>query len=269
MPGWSSHYVRETAELVETFRLDARSRVITVKGAGVSCGHFLPYCGDAEPSKPVKARHKRKVFFHQVGEEGFYLKKYSYRFTRRHCARLRGFIWTMPIAQRQLHKMLFLKERGAGVAEPVMAFVRRYGMVKQESMLVMRECRGLLLKRFLEEVDDFERRLRVMAQTFRFLSLLHAHGIHHGDMARHNFIVTPGDKLVAFDLDERKTKWLGPIGNRKELKKWTRMSAAIMGIAGDGAPSPQSRAFERMLEENCPAARRYFRAQAPENAPGR
>ncbi len=259
MFGWYNNYVRKTRGRIGTVRLDGRTKVLVPLESSVPCEPFLPFIGGEEPAKPLKSRYKRKVFHCEAGGEGFYLKKYSYRFTRKHYASLRGFIWTIPLAQRQLHKMLFLRECGAGVAEPVMAFVRRYGMLKQESLLVMRECHGILLKRFLNEVDNFERRLAVLAQTFRFLQISHANRIHHGDMARHNFIVTPRDELRAFDLDERKTKWLGPLGNRRELKKWVSKSARMLGVEGENEDSPGRRAFEAMLGANYPEARELYR----------
>lgn len=123
----------------------------------------------------------------------------------------------------------------------------------------MRECPGVLLKRFLNEVDEFERRLGVLAQTFHFLRILHSNRIHHGDMARHNFIVTPRGEVRAFDLDERKTKWLGFVGNRRELEKWTRKSAIILGVEKGKGPSPKRRAFEAMLGENYPQALTLYR----------
>ncbi len=258
MLGWRASYVQHTIGLVETTEVPGRIRIVRVKDCEVPCAPFLPFIEAEEPAEPVKARHKRSVFYCKTGGEGYYLKKYSYRGTRRHYAFLRGFIWTIPLALRQFHKMLYLRECGAPVVEPVMAVVRRYGMLKQESLLVMRECRGVLLKRFLKENGDFGLRLKVMARTFSFLRILHSNRIHHGDMTKHNFIVTPEGELRAFDLDERKTKWLGQVGNRRELKKWVGKSVKMLGLNEGDNPSQRRERFRQALAENYPEAVKYL-----------
>jgi len=257
MFGWDAGYVKHTRKAIDIVRVNKSVKVLVPKKNVTPYEPFLPYITAKEPDKPIKSRHKRKLFYLKVGEKGFYLKKYSYRFTRRHYAPLRGFIWTIPIAQRQMHKMLFLRNCGAGVAKPVMTLIRRYGALKHESLLVMQECPGKLLKQFLNEVDDFGRRLNIIAQTFRFLQISHSNNIHHGDLATHNFMVTPEDELRAIDLDERKTKWLGPLGNKRELKKWVTKSKGILNLADENGSSQKNSDFEHMLEKNYPDALNY------------
>ena len=259
MLGLTPAYINETKAALNVVCLDGGIKVITPEGDDTPYKHFLPYIESDEPSEPIKARHKRKLFYCNVGDRGYYIKKYSYRFTQRHFAPFRGFMWSIPMAQRQMQKMLFLRECGADVAEPVMALVRRYAGIKQESVLVMHECPGISFKYFLKDVDDFQQRLHVVAQTFRFLKLSHDNRIHHGDMATHNFIVDSDGDMKAIDLDERKTKWLGPLGNRKELKKWVKKSVRMLGIDAESPFSPKRRAFEHMLEENYPEALKFYR----------
>lgn len=259
MFGWKAIYVRKTQEKIASTPIKNTIKLHAPKDSEVPFEPFLPYIETQEPQEPLKSRHKRKVFYCAVGGEGFYLKKYSYRFTSRHYAHLRGFVWSIPIALRQMQKMLFLRECGAGVAEPVMCFTRRYAGIKQESLLVMRECPGTLLKLFLKQEDDFQRRLQIIAQTFDFLRISHSMRIHHGDLATHNFIVTPRNRLRAIDLDERKTKWLGPLGNRKELKKWVGRSMKLLDIEKNAPAIGNKReAFATMLKNNYPEALRYF-----------
>jgi len=258
MFGWFAHYVKYTQGRIRTEKIDPHTKVLRPAGNNIPVEPFYPFLNANVPMEPVKERYKRKVYYLETQNEGFYIKKYSYRLTSKHYASLRGFIWNLPMAQRQLQKMLYLRECGAEVAEPMMVLVRRYRLIKQESLLVMRECPGVLLKQFMKEVDDFERRLGIIGQTFQFLSILHRHKIHHGDLTTHNFIIDAMDKVRAIDLDERKTKWLGVMGNKKELEKWVRRSLIILNIQDESLGSERRKAFGKMLEDNYPLALNYY-----------
>jgi len=232
MFGWTTKYVKKTKAKLTVVMVDKKIKVIRPESSALPYEPFLPFIQLQEPIKPIKQIYKRKIFYHQIGGDGYYIKKYSYRITNKHFAFMRGFIWCISPAQRYLQKMMFLRDKGASVVEPLMAVVRRYNAVKQESLLIMREYDGILLKEYLNSVKDIDRRLHVLGQTFSLLSIMHANNIHHGDLTTRNFLVNKNDKVAAFDLDERKTKWLGKLGNNKELSKWTKRCTkmAVEGI---------------------------------------
>jgi len=209
--GWLNGYVRETRDQIEKEK--AKPGITAYWPKSVENPHldeFLPFIEQDEPIEPFKSKHKRKLFYIDIDDTGFYVKKFSYRYSTRLFAPIRGLVLFPSVARRLFAKMLFLNKIGIRTVQPVAVLERRYRGLKVESLLVTEELKAPHLNDYLSEVESPEVVREVVENLVKTVSLMHNNRVHHGDLKNFdNFMVEPETaEIYLLDLDERKTKWL-------------------------------------------------------------
>jgi len=209
--GWLNGYVRETRDQIEKEKAKPGITAYWPKSVDIpQIEDFLPFIEEDEPKEPFKSKHKRKLFYTEISDAGYYVKKFSYRYSTRLFAPVRGLFFFPSVAHHLLAKMIFLNKIGVRTVQPALVLERRYRGVKVESLLVTEELKAPHLNEYLNEVKTSEGVRKVVENLVKTVSLMHNNRVHHGDLKNFdNFMVDPEtSKIYLLDLDERKTKWL-------------------------------------------------------------
>ena len=152
---------------------------------------------------PVKRKTSRKVVIrHEMDGCAFYVKIYSRRYADQigHNLLRSSSLSLFPSkALKHLRRALMIEGLGIGIVRPLMVIERRYGLMRQESMLVTPECRLPTLARCFEDEERWERYLPALENMIRDISAMHDGGCVQWDPHFGNVLVD--ESLDVFWMD--------------------------------------------------------------------
>ncbi len=165
---------------------------------------FAPLFDSAWDMEAIKVNKSRKVVVkYETGGKTYYVKIYS----RRHASGiehnlLRGSSLTFlrSKALKHLRKSQNLSAIGLSVVEPCMVIQRRYGFLRQESMLITPESTLPTLAERLHQKTGWESYLPAIGNAIRDISTMHENGYVQWDPHFHNMLVRPDQEIVWLDF---------------------------------------------------------------------
>ncbi|MFC2061897.1 lipopolysaccharide kinase InaA family protein [Elusimicrobiota bacterium] len=233
------------------------TKVLLKKDEDISWEKFMPYMEDEEPSKDIRKskRHQRKIFcLNENNGVSYYLKKLSYRHSRRLRDMTRGFFWLRSKARRQLHSVLCLKKTGINTIDPVLIIEHRYSWLKQQSLLVTRAQKGITLGKYLESNEKIDQKMDKIKSGFNNIYKMHKNNISHGDTNVANMILDIDSRLIWCDFDRLKKNplYLFFKGRYYDLLIFAQSGILCLirsGCWNSGIRSEYIRCFERAYPE--------------------
>lgn len=223
----------------ENFNIEnyGKIKVYLQTGAEVAWKEFLPYLEDTEPTPDLRRtkREQRKIFVHTCDNgKIYYIKKLSYKNSKRFRDIFRGFIWYSSRALKQLTGIMSLNRAGLRTPDPVAVIEEKYGLLKKQGLIIMDECKGEKLKDKLESNIEINKKFQLIKKGYMEIKRMHRLGITHGDTNVGNIFVTRDDKFIWFDFDRFKTSKLYLILKGKFYDIELFMQSSIISLIKSG-----------------------------------
>ncbi len=193
---------------------------------------FEPLFDRAWDMEAVKVKKSRKVVVkHAAGGKSYYVKIYS----RRHASGiehnlLRGSSLTCmrSKARKHLRKARSLTAAGLSVAEPCMVIERRYGLIRQESMLVTPEYPQPSLGECFGDEKTWENYLPALEHMIRDIATMHRNRYVQRDPHFGNVLVRDDLSIIWLDFGTIKRFRLQKKKTYRDLRKLWEKSVKML-----------------------------------------
>jgi len=208
---------------------------------------------------PVKRKKSRKVVIkHEVDERHYYVKIYS----RRHAKGfehnlLRGSSLALfrSKAVKHMATAALLKDIGIGIVEPLMAIERRYGLIRQESMLVTPEYSLPPLSKCFKSEKQWHIFRPVVENVVRDIAKMHDAGFIHRDPHFANVLVKEDMSVIWLDFGTVRKFRL----RKKTFRDLRELYRRTVKMLSGRVDVPEDLAFE-LLADNYPHTDRVHEA---------
>lgn len=205
-----------------------------------------------ETESLVKCKKSRKVVLrHVVNGKAFYVKIYSRRHAKgiQHNLLRSSSLALFPNkAVKHMKLAGVLKNIGIEVVEPIMAIERRYGLVRQESMLVTPEYQEPALAHCLRNDEKWEVYLPALEKMIRDIAKMHDAGYIHRDPHFGNVLVTEDLNVLWLDFGTIKRFRLNKKKTYRDLRKLREKSVKMLA----GRVDDPDEFAKDLLERNYP-----------------
>lgn len=220
------------AEHYTLHRPGRRCRVLCRGELDPAWREFVPLFDSAWDMEAVKVKKSRKaVIKYELDGRTYYVKIYS----RRHAEGvehnlLRGssLAFLPGKALHHLRKALALKKMGISAAQPCMVIERRYGLLRQESMLVTPRYRLPVLKDCLKNDEKWKEYIPALENVIRDIAKMHENGYAQRDPHFGNVLVTRDLGVVWLDFGTVRRCRFSKKTKHRDLRKLYEKSVKVL-----------------------------------------
>ncbi len=172
-------------------------------GFNINWKDFLDFFSYPEPVEPLKttSRSHRRTFKYENGRDSYFIKKYSYFNSHKLKDSVRGFLFQISGAKRQLIQSQRFKMAGLNVPFPWFVIEKKRGVKKQSLFITPFINAPRLSQVFYSESVSFKDKTVLFEKVVRDLNKIHQNGIFHRDANIKNMLVQNG-KIIWCDLDD-------------------------------------------------------------------